>query len=293
MPTELSPMPPKVVAEVGCNHAGTLELAERMINIAAHFCEVDVVKFQKRSPRALLSQQEYDAPHPNPMHSYGNTYGSHREVLEFTLDQHKRLMDVCQAAGVTYATSVWDVESAREIVELQPAFIKIPSAANTSSELVRYLCDSYGGEIHVSVGMTNRQEEEALVGLLDDRGRLSSTVLYACTSGYPVPFDDVCLGEIVRLREAYESRVAGIGFSGHHLGIAVDIAAQTLGASWIERHFTLDRTARGTDHAASLEPDGMRRLARDTRAAAKTLTYKRDEVLPIESAQRRKLKRYE
>ena len=114
--------------------------------------------------------------------------------------------------------------------------------------------------------------------------------MYVCTSGYPVPFEDVCLLEINRVREAYGSRVKEIGFSGHHLGIAVDIAAYTLGASTIERHYTLDRTWKGTDHAASLEPEGIRKLKRDLMATYKALHYKPEEVLPIEQVQREKLK---
>ena len=115
-------------------------------------------------------------------------------------------------------------------------------------------------------------------------------VLYNCTSGYPVPFEDVCLLEITRMREQFESRVKAIGFSGHHLGIAVDIAAYTLGASYIERHYTLDRTWKGTDHAASLEPDGVRKLKRNLEAVYKSLKYEDSEILPIEQVQRDKLK---
>jgi N-acetylneuraminate synthase len=116
-------------------------------------------------------------------------------------------------------------------------------------------------------------------------------VIYSCTSGYPVPFEDICLLEIKRLQKEYKDRVKSIGFSGHHLGIAVDSAAVALGAEWIERHFTLDRTWKGTDHAASLEPDGMRKLARDCRAVYKALRYKQTEILAIEEVQRNKLKR--
>ena len=116
-------------------------------------------------------------------------------------------------------------------------------------------------------------------------------ILYACTSGYPVPAKDVCLMEIQRLRQTYGNKVKGIGFSGHHLGIAIDVAALTLGASYFERHFTLDRTWKGTDHAASLEPDGLRKLARDLRTVNTALNFKRTEILEIEKEQRRKLKR--
>jgi N-acetylneuraminate synthase len=128
------------------------------------------------------------------------------------------------------------------------------------------------------------------VDYLAAHGRLADTVLYACTSGYPVAFDELCLLEVTRLKQTYGDMVEGIAFSGHHLGIAADIAAQTLGATWIERHFTLDRTMKGTDHAASLEPDGLRRLVRDTRGVAAALTAKSDEILAVEKVQREKLK---
>jgi len=115
-------------------------------------------------------------------------------------------------------------------------------------------------------------------------------ILYACTSGYPVPFENVCMLEIIRIKKKFEKKVKAIGFSGHHLGIAIDIAAYALGASWIERHFTLDRTWKGTDHAASLEPTGLRKLNRDLKATYKSLTFKENEILHIEKLQREKLK---
>lgn len=125
---------------------------------------------------------------------------------------------------------------------------------------------------------------------LDRKGRLKDVVLYSCTSGYPVPFEDVCLLEIRRICDTYKDYVRAIAFSGHHNGIAVDIAAYVLGASIIERHFTLNRTWKGTDHAASLEPDGLRKLQRDVVSTYKALQYKSQEILPIEDEQRKKLK---
>merc|ERR1711920_174799 len=115
-------------------------------------------------------------------------------------------------------------------------------------------------------------------------------ILYNCTSGYPVPFEDVCLMEIQNLMEKYEKRVKAIGFSGHHLGIAVDIAAYTLGAEWNERHFTKDRTWKGTDHAASLEFAGLNKLCRDLKAVHTAMTYKSSDILDLEKEQRAKLK---
>lgn len=286
-------MEPCIIAEIGCNHMGKMDIAKQMIKVAATFCGVDVVKFQKRTPRELLTPQEYDAPHPNPANSYGDTYGQHREFLELNVEQHAELKKFCEDEGIVYSTSVWDVTSAKEMARLRPKFLKIPSASNLDFDMLGYLCnrDNYNGEIHLSFGMTTRAEEERIVQFFTERGRNQDLVIYACTSGYPVPFEDISLLEIARLKQSFGNKVKGIGFSGHHLGIAVDVAALTLGATYIERHFTLDRTWKGTDHAASLEPDGMRKLSRDLRNVNKALTYKEKEILEIEEVQRRKLKR--
>ena len=281
---------PYVIAEAGCNHMGQMEIAKELIQTAAIFCKADAIKFQKRCSRELLTPEQYNAPHPHPENSYGKTYGEHREFLEFSLDQHKQLKEWCEEAGITYATSVWDMTSAKEIASLKPKFIKIPSACNNHLAMLQWLCDNYEGEIQVSLGMTTHKEEENLVRLFEKNGRNKDLVIFSCTSGYPVPFSDVCLLEVKRIKEAYGDIVKKIGFSGHHLGIAVDVAAYTLGAEVIERHYTLDRTWKGTDHAASLEPDGVRKLVRNLNAVHEALTYKDQEILPIEAVQREKLK---
>lgn len=282
---------PLVVAEIGCNHKGDMAIAKEMIETAARFAKADFVKFQKRNNRELLSPQEYDAPHPNPANSYGETYGAHREFLEFDADQHRQLMKWCEEFGIGYSTSVWDLTSTREMAALKPKMLKVPSACNLHFELLDVLAREYEGEIHISVGMTTPAEEDEIVAHLERLGAAKRVVLYACTSGYPVPFDQVCLLEITRLREKFGARVKEIGFSGHHLGIAADCAAVALGATWVERHFTLDRTWKGTDHSASLEPDGLRKLVRDIRAVSAALTYKPEAIVPIEVPQRKKLKR--
>jgi N-acetylneuraminate synthase len=115
-------------------------------------------------------------------------------------------------------------------------------------------------------------------------------ILYNCTSGYPVPFKDVCVLDIKILQEKYGDRVKAIGFSGHHLGVAIDAAAYALGAEWFERHFTKDQSWKGTDHAASLDPDGLQRLCSDLKAVSASMTYKTEDILPLEREQRKKLK---
>ncbi len=281
---------PYVIAEAGCNHMGQMEIAHDLIVRAARECKVDAIKFQKRCPKELLTEEQYNAPHPNPVNSYGDTYGAHREFLELTKEQHAQLKAWCEEEGITYSTSVWDMTSAQEIALLNPDFIKVPSACNTHFDMLQWLCDNYSGEIQLSFGMTTIAEEEEIVALFEKNGRAKDLVLFNCTSGYPVPYADVCLLEINRMRAAYESRVKAIGFSGHHLGTAVDVAAYTLGASLIERHYTIDKGWKGTDHAASLEPDEMARLVSDLRDVSAALTNKDVEILPIEQVQRDKLK---
>lgn len=281
---------PYVIAEIGCNHKGDIAIAKELIKIAKIFCNVDAVKFQKRNNTELLTEEQYNAPHPNASNSYGDTYGAHREFLEFDVNQHQELKDYCESIGITYSTSVWDTTSAKEIASLNPEFIKIPSACNNNFEMLGWLCDHYQGEIHISTGMTTKDEADTLVNYFVAKGRNKDLVLYNCTSGYPVPFEDVCLLDITLLKQKYVAIVKHIGFSGHHLGIAVDVAAYTLGANIIERHYTIDRTWKGTDHAASLEPMGLRKLARDLSAVHSALTFKSMDILPIEQVQRDKLK---
>jgi len=281
---------PKIISEIGCNHKGEMEIAFELIQMSKN-AGADVAKFQKRDPRELLTEEQYNTPHPNPANAYGNTYGEHREFLEFDQNQHAQLLEFCNKIGIEYSTSVWDSKSANEIMELKPNFIKVPSACNNNFEMLAILRDKFKGDVHLSFGMTTHAEEDKIVEFFEEKSEANRLVVYSCTSGYPVPFKDICLLEIVRLKEKFEKRVKDIGFSGHHLGIAVDMAAYTLGASWIERHFTKDRTWKGTDHAASLEFQGLQKLCRDLKLGIyPALTYKNEEILDIEKVQREKLK---
>lgn len=281
---------PFVIAEIGCNHGGDFAVATEMVEVAARFCKVAAVKFQKRNPKVMLSAAAYASPHPNPHHAFGRTYGEHREALELSIEAHRRLQGHAQKCGVKYSSSVWDLPSAEEVASLSPPFIKVPSACNLDLALLEFLCNEYGGQIHISLGMTSRPERERIVGFMSHAGRLADTVLYVCTSSYPAPFEELYLLEISSLVSDYGADVKGIGFSGHHLGIAADVAALALGARYFERHFTLDRTSKGTDHAASLEPDGLRRLTRDLLNVSKGLQRRPEGITPSEKGPRAKLR---
>jgi sialic acid synthase len=283
---------PVCIAEVGCNHMGNMNTAIKMIKMATQFCGADIIKFQKRTNKDLLTLEERQRPHPNPENSYGATYGEHRENLELGLEQHRDLKQICEEFGSVYSTSVWDVAAAREIISLEPKLLKVPSAINTNKPLLDTLFKEFSGEIHISLGMTTRFEEDSILEQATHTGRAKDLVLYHCISGYPVANEHLYLLELSRLIEHYQNDVKAIGFSGHHVGIAADIAALTLGATNFERHFTLDRTWKGTDHAASLEPDGLRRLNRDLKSVNQALISKPQEIVELEMVQRDKLKKF-
>jgi len=281
---------PKVIAEIGCNHMGDIEIAKELIDLAKA-SGVKYVKFQKRNNNELLTEEQFNAPHPVPHNSYGSSYGAHREFLELNVIQNKELKNYCDSLGMVYSTSVWDVTSAKEMISFAPEFLKVPSACNNNYEMLRVLRDEFKGQVQLSIGMTTKKEVEEIVNFFEETNQAKKRlVVYSCTSGYPVPAEDVALLEINWLYENYASRVNEIGFSGHHLGVAIDIAAYTLGARWIERHFTKNRTWKGTDHAASLEPQGLQKLVRDLTASYQSLHYKVSEILPLEKVQRDKLK---
>ncbi len=278
------------VAEVGCNHQGSMKLAMKMIDVLVNFCDVKFVKFQKRNPMELLGKEKYSLPHPVPANSFGKTYGLHREKLEFDINQHKKIQSYCKKKNIEYMCSAWDLTSLKQLISLRMRHIKIPSACNNNIELLTYLFKKFNGFCHISLGMTTQKEERQIFNLAKKYKKNKKLILYACTSDYPVTQEDICLLEISRLRKKYEKRIASIGFSGHHQGISSDVAAGTLGVKWVERHFTLDRTLKGTDHAASLEPDGARRVKRDLDLLTKSLTYKNKSILNCELLQRKKLK---
>ena len=281
---------PKVIAEIGCNHMGSMEIAKELIDLAKE-AGAGYVKFQKRNNIELLTKEQYNAAHPVPENSYGKTYGEHREFLEFNVSQNKELKEYCDKVGIVYSTSVWDVTSAKEMVSFQPEFLKVPSACNNNFDMLRVLRDEFQGQVQLSIGMTTKEEVEEIVSFFEETDQAKSRLLvYSCTSGYPVPAKNVALLEINWLYDLYGDRVNAIGFSGHHLGVALDVSAYTLGARWIERHFTKDRAWKGTDHGASLEFEGLKDLIISLNDTYNALHFKESEILPIEQVQRDKLK---
>lgn len=284
------PEPAIVVAEIGGTHLGQLDRAKKLIDLAVG-CGADYVKFQKRNPDECVPESLRNQPHPNIHYTYGNTYLEHRKALELDAPTHKFLKLYCDEKGIGYASSVWDMTSAREIAALNPEYIKVPSPCNQNWEIIKYLYNEYGGDVHISTGMTSEEELDSLLQFVTNSDEISRrTVIYHCTSEYPCPFERLFLREIPRLLKDLTQYGIRVGFSNHGYGIAVDLVAYTLGASWIERHFVDDRTLRHTDAAASLEPVGLQKLVRDLRAARNSMRFKKG-LTEGEIEQRAKLRK--
>lgn len=278
---------PYIIAEIGGTHIGNMERAKELA-ILAKISGADAFKTQKRNPIESVPLELQDKPHPNQIFSYGKTYLEHRLNLEFNIEQHAELKQHCENIGITYSTSVWDMTSTREVIELDPEFIKIPSACNHDKKMLEMLLNKYEGDIHISLGMTTKQERKELYNTI--RKTPSRFVVYHCTSGYPVPFEQCYLKEIQVLVNKLGDKNVRIGFSNHGKGIALEPAAYVLGATYFERHFIDDRTFRHTDAACSLEPQGLHKLTRDLHAVQKAMDYKPYDMDAIELTQRNKLR---
>lgn len=250
--------PAYVVAEIGHNHQGDVEKAKALIH-AAKECGVDAVKLQKRDNRRLYTRALYDAPYDNE-HSFGRTYGEHREALELSPAEWLELREFCREEGVTLFGTVFDEPSADFLAELGAPAFKIASADLVNTPLLRHVA-AFGRPVFLSTGG----------GTLEDVERAVETILplnphlclLQCTASYPCAVEELNL----RVIETYRERFPGVvvGLSDHQSGIAMALVGYMLGARVIEKHFTLDHAWKGSDHAFSLMPEGMRRLVRDLR----------------------------
>ena len=245
-----------VIAEIGNNHQGSLEQAMRLVR-AAYDCGADAVKLQKRENRTLYTKELFDLPYDNEQ-SFGRTYGEHREALELEPEEFVELKAFADDLGVTLFATAFDAPSADFLAEAGVAAFKLASGDLHNTPLQRHVA-SLGKPIFLSTGG----------GTLEDVDRAVETItavndqlcVMQCTAAYPVAVEELNLRVIETMRERYPELV--IGLSDHHSGIAMAIPAVMLGARVLEKHFTLDHAWKGTDHAFSLMPEGMRRLVRD------------------------------
>lgn len=246
-----------VIAEIGNNHQGDLEKCKEMFKVAKQHCGVSAVKLQKRDNRSLFTRAMYDSEY-NSENAFANTYGAHREKLEFGRDEYAELIAYAKELGITFFATAFDIPSADFLAELDMPAYKIASGDLTNTPLLKHVA-SFGKPIFVSTGGGTMEDvRRAYEAIMPINRQLC---LMQCTAGYPPEWEQLNLAVITTFRHAFPDAV--IGFSSHDSGIAMGPPAHVLGSRVIEKHFTLNRAMRGTDHAFSLEPPGLRRLVRD------------------------------
>lgn len=249
-----------IVAEIGINHNGDIELAKKLID-AAVFAGCNAVKFQKRTVNVVYTSEELDKPRENP---FGLTNGDLKRGLEFGQKQYEEIDKYCKSKGIIWFASCWDESSVDFIDQFNPPCYKIASASLTDGELLRYHRRK-GKPIILSTGMSDLPMIRRAVEVLGE----GNLIIAHCTSTYPSKPEELNLLAIKTLKNTFET--IPIGYSGHEVGLATTVAAMVLGASVVERHITLDRSMWGSDQAASVEPQGMRILVQNIREIEKAI----------------------
>jgi sialic acid synthase len=245
-----------VIAEIGHNHQGSFKTALKLIEAAAE-AGADAAKFQKRSNKLLFTPIAYNEIY-NSENSFGSTYGQHREALELNQDDYRKCILRAKSLEIDFFATAFDFESADFLRDLDMPAFKIASGDLQNLPLIEYI-SNFNKPIIISTGGSTFQ-------MIDDAVRTiqnyhNNFAILQCTSGYPAKYEELNLAVISSLRDRYPENV--IGYSGHDNGIAMPLVAYTLGARVIEKHFTLNRAMKGTDHSFSIEPQGMEKLVRD------------------------------
>jgi sialic acid synthase len=271
-----------VIAEIGHNHQGSVEQAQQLF-LSASQCGVNAVKLQKRDNRSLYTRAAYDAPYDHE-NSFGPTYGEHREALEFDIGEYKELQACARELGLAFFATAFDEPSADLLAELDMPAFKIASGDLRNTPLLRHVA-SLGKPMIVSTGgATIDDVDRAVEAVLPINSQLC---VLQCTAAYPAPVEELELGVITTFRDRYPEVV--VGLSDHQDGIAMSLVAYMLGARIMEKHFTLSHTLKGTDHAFSLMPEGMRKLVRDLRRVPAALGDGVKRQLPSEEPALRKM----
>jgi sialic acid synthase len=248
--------PAYVIAEIGHNHQGDVEKAKELFDRARE-CGASAVKLQKRDNETLFTREAFNRPYDNE-NSFGPTYGVHRQALELGPEELRELKVYAEKLGIDYFATPFDISSADLLEELGMTFYKIASADLTNTPLLRHVA-RYGKPMLISTGGATQEDVDRAVETVTPLNR--QVCILQCTASYPAEFSELDMRVIQTYRERYPDLV--IGWSGHDNGIAMALVAYMLGARVIEKHFTLNRAMKGTDHAFSLESPGLRRLCRD------------------------------
>lgn len=245
-----------IIAEIGINHNGSLEVAKKLIDIAA-VAGCDAVKFQKRNPDVCVPDHQKDIPRDTPWGTM--SYIDYKHRMEFGQEEYDEIDRYCKEKEIEWSASPWDMDSLEFLLQYDIPFLKIPSAMITNEQLMRESARS-GKEVIFSTGMSNLDEVDQAVEWMREEDADFS--LLHCNSTYPAPLEDLNLKCIQTLKQRYNCEV---GYSGHEFRLGTTVASVYLGATIIERHITLDRTMWGSDHLASVEPQGLIKLVKGIR----------------------------
>ncbi|NNE27683.1 MAG: N-acetylneuraminate synthase [Saprospiraceae bacterium] len=275
-------LPAFIIAEIGINHNGDLELAKKMIK-AAKEAGCDAVKFQKRNPESCVPRSQWDVERDTP---WGRlSYIAYRHKMEFDFEQFAEINDYCKSLDIVWFASCWDNSSVDFIEAFNPPMYKAASASLTDIALLSKM-QATAKPLIISTGMSTMEDIEDAVEKLDKR----NLCIAHSTSAYPCPLEELNLKMIHVLKAKYPD--IPIGYSGHETGLSTTVSARVLGACFIERHFTLDRAMWGSDQSASVEPVGMQRLVRDIRAFEKAIGDGRKKIYDSELSSMKKLRRF-
>lgn len=252
-----------IIAEIGINHNGDMGIAKKLIDIAA-VAGCDAVKFQKRNPDVCVPEHQKSVMRQTPWGEM--TYLDYKYKVEFEKEEYDEIDRYCKEKGIAWTASPWDLDSLAFLMEYDVPFIKLPSAHLTNLELIKASKET-GKKVILSTGMSTLEEIDDAVKILRDHDENFDTfsdnfALLHCNSTYPAPLEELNLKCVQTLRELYNCEV---GYSGHEFRLGTTVAAVYLGATILERHITLDRTMWGSDHMASVEPQGLIKLVRGVR----------------------------
>ena len=277
-----------IIAEIGINHNGDMNIAKKLIDIAA-VAGCDAVKFQKRNPEVCVPEHQKNVMRQTPWGEM--TYLEYKYKVEFEKEEYDEIDRYCKEKGIAWTASPWDLDSLAFLMEYDVPFVKLPSAHLTNLELVKASKET-GKKVILSTGMSTLEEIDDAVKVLRDHDENFDTfsnnfALLHCNSTYPAPLEELNLRCIKTLKEAYNCEV---GYSGHEFRLGTTVAAVYLGATILERHITLDRTMWGSDHMASVEPQGLIKLVRGVRELEAALGDGKIGVTEGEKVVRKKLR---
>tara|TARA_Y100000389_G_C17456306_1_gene518416 strand:+ start:2058 stop:2936 length:879 start_codon:yes stop_codon:yes gene_type:complete len=289
--------PTYIIAEIGINHNGDLNIAKKLIDTAV-MSGCDAVKFQKRNPDVCVPDHQKDIIRDTPWGKM--SYLEYKHKIEFGKEEYDKINSYCKERGIVWSASPWDLDSLEFLSQYNVPFIKIPSAMITNEDLM-FAAKKTGKKVIISTGMSTFNEIERAITILKLPGDTAETLrpfhlnetadnnfaILHCNSTYPAPLNELNLSAIKTLKDRFKCEV---GYSGHEFRLGTSVAAIYLGATIIERHITLDRTMWGTDQLSSVEPQGLIKLVKGIRELEESFGDGKIKVTESEKIVRKKLR---